>query len=291
MPKTATSVLALKNVDLEITALKIIKNDSTPMLSYQNAATDPTAAIKSGGDQIIPIRVALFLMKKFAPEQFARVVNKSIVGNVAPALKAACTAYYGHPLDLIKKALLDENGFDFDKNAHAALKASENVGFIKTYLDSVIAGKPIAADLDALKKVLGLDVSASAKTKNALVIRTCELLDSDVIEAKLAVDSVKKITEKAGYFKNPEISEAAMRFEILASTLNSDDAKARFSDLYFMLDLAGVDQSARRVNLRGFFDGSLAANAKNNNLVKLVLKLPSEREKYNKKIFFVSKTN
>ena len=100
-----------------------------------------TAALKTGGADVVPIQAVLFLLQTFAKDQLDIVKKFSIVGNLDPAIQAACSVYYRHDLQAIRQTLLNSSGFAFSEENYKKLKGSENVAFMKHYLDSVMSSK------------------------------------------------------------------------------------------------------------------------------------------------------
>jgi hypothetical protein len=100
-----------------------------------------TAALKAGRADVVPIQAVLFLLQTFAKDQLDIVKKFSIVGNLDPAIQAACSAYYGYDLQAIRQTLLKSSGFAFSEENYKKLKGSENVAFMKHYLDSVMSSK------------------------------------------------------------------------------------------------------------------------------------------------------
>jgi hypothetical protein len=100
-----------------------------------------TAALKAGRADVVPIQAVLFLLQTFAKDQLDIVKKFSIVGDLDPAIQAACSAYYQGDLKVIKNGLLDSSSVIFSHENYKKLKGSENVAFMKHYLDSVMSGK------------------------------------------------------------------------------------------------------------------------------------------------------
>ncbi|MCX7352848.1 MAG: hypothetical protein NTW22_06260, partial [Proteobacteria bacterium] len=124
----------------------------------------------------------------FAKDQLDIVKKFSIVGNLDPAIQAACTAYYRHDLQAIRQTLLDSSRVIFSHENYKKLKGSENVAFKKHYLDSVMSGKVTTVDLDALKQsALGIQTDFPARLKTGLMLRTCELMNSSEFKQRLSV--------------------------------------------------------------------------------------------------------
>ncbi len=259
---------------------------SLPNMPYQDAGS-ATVDIRAGGANLDPIRAIIFLIQKFAsPEQLAAVVKRSIIGELDPAILAALSMYYGLRLNDIKQALLNQRGFVFSVENYKKLKGSENVAFIKKYLESAMDGIPISVDWTDLKsQVLGIQATPAEKIKTALTIRTCELMNNSAIppevpkiEQKLSIVSVTGIAAQAAYFDNPAVSEAVLMYEVQDNTLKTEADKKRFLDSYLRMRGAGYDEKVGK--LRDFFSASLAANAKETDLVKLVLTLPGIKQNY-----------
>ena len=282
-------------------------------MPYQDAGL-ATADIKAGGNAIEPIKAVLFLLKNFAPEQFNEVAKSSILGDFDSVVQAACSKYYGNPIAEIKKALLEKSTFMFSQEDYKSLKSSESLQFIKTCLDSVLKGSSLSVDLEDLKnKILGINTSPAAKIRTALIIRTCELInlggnvdvegldtaaafaklgDAIAITKKLDQATVKKATKGAAYFNNPEIDNNVLMFDIQMNALNNDKDKQEFLGNYLKLN-NGVKYDDKVINIGKFFAQSLAASAKESDLVKLVLTLPAEKQQYidNYKRFEASANN
>ena len=233
------------------------------------------------------VKAVLFLMQKFAKDQFDSVSKRSIVGNIVPALQAICTAYYGTPWTEIKDALLDFTRFAFDENEYKKVKKSENVAFMKVFLDHLIASSSVmTVDLDQLKRdVLRVQTDPTTKMRMDLVLRTCELItENDFKKGKLTRKEVEKIARSAEYFGNPLLQDAVFRYELQDNGLENESDKKRFLDSYLAVNLEEgtglVSIPERKRRLGDFFRDSLAAKALGTDFVKLVLTLPLIKEKY-----------
>ena len=222
--------------------------------------------IKAG--DLAPIRFVLSFMGSFALDGFNAVLAKSVLGQLDPAIQAVCKSYFGRSIDQIKQQLLNGNGLGFSMDEYKSLKASQNIILIKSYLDSAMVGTIAAVDLNQLKQdMLGINLDQPEKIKTALVIRACELLNSQKIAQKLDTQNVAEIAEKSAYFEKPEVLQAKLEYDLQHNPLVTDDDKERFADSYI--------KKAGDVNLlNNFFDASFAATAKNIELVKLVSTLP-----------------
>jgi hypothetical protein len=248
-----------------------------------------TAALKAGRADVVPIQVqaVLFLLQTFAKDQLDIVKKFSIVGNLDPAIQAACSAYYGYDLQEIRQTLLRSNGFAFSEENYKKLKGSENVAFMKHYLDSVMSSKVTTVDLDALKQsVLNIQTDFSARLKTGLMLRTCELMNSSEFKQRLSVKEAVEISEKSAYFDNPAIADAVLQYELQDNALKTEEDKKKFLDSYInvkLLQLGGVTEveyAEKIARLNAFFTQSLAATAKDADLVKLVLTLPMLKQSY-----------
>jgi hypothetical protein len=174
-----------------------------------------TAALKAGRAHVVPIQAVLFLLQTFAKDQLDIVKKFSIVGNLDPAIQAACSAYYGYDLQAIRQTLLKSSGFAFNEGKYKKLKSSENVAFIKLYLESITTGVPIVVNLDELKQsTLGIQSTFAAKRKTVLVLRVCDLLNSSEFQPKLSVVEATAISGRSAYFENPAIADAVLQYEL-----------------------------------------------------------------------------
>ena len=237
--------------------------------------------------KIAPLQGVLFLLQKFAKDQFDKVKKSSIVGDLDPAIQAACSAYYQGDLKEIKNGLLDASRVIFSHENYKKLKGSENVAFMKHYLDSVMSGKVTTVDLDALKqRVLNIQTDFSARLKTGLMLRTCELMNSSEFKQRLSVKEAVEISEKSAYFDNLAIADAVLQYELQDNALKTEEDKKKFLDSYInvkLLQLGGVTEveyAEKIARLNAFFTQSLAATAKDADLVKLVLTLPMLKQSY-----------
>ncbi len=278
--------VAAKNLEGKVSHLQGITSLTLSSLPYQDAG-GATQRIKTGGSEITPVRAVLFLMQKFAQKQFDAVAKRSIVGNIVPALQAVCTVYYGVDWKQIKDALLDSTGFVFNEDNYKKLKQSENVAFMKGYLDHLIANTSVMTiDLDELKsRILGLQTDSNTKMKMDLVLRTCELItENDFKKGKLTRKEVEKIAKNAEYFGNSLVQDAVFRYELQDNILENEADKKKFLDSYLAVNLVAggvlVPVSDRNSRLNAFFRQSLAAKALGTDFVKLVLSLPLIKEEY-----------
>ena len=253
-----------------------------------------TTALKAGGTETVPIQAVLFLLQNFAKTQFDNVIKNSIVGNLDPAIQATCFAYYGRAQQDIRKALLNSAGFAFNERNYKKLKGSENVTFIKLYLESITTGNPIVVNLDELKeRTLGIQSSIEAKRKTVLILRVSDLLYSSEFQPKLSVEEATAISERSADFDNPAIADAVLQYELQDNTLKTERDKKRFLDAYLRVRLAKpsstsssssdpseVSHEEKVGRLKDFFAQTLASTAKDVDLVKLVLTLPMLKKGY-----------
>ncbi|MCX7353173.1 MAG: cell envelope integrity protein TolA [Proteobacteria bacterium] len=253
-----------------------------------------TQALKIEGTETASIQAVLFLLQKFAKTQFDNVIKNSIVGNLDPAIQAACTTYYKRAQQDIKKALLNAAGFAFNERNYKKLKGSENVTFIKLYLESITTGNPIVVNLDELKeRTLGIQSSIEAKRKTVLILRVSDLLYSSAFQPKLSVEEATAISERSADFDNPAIADAVLQYELQDNTLKTERDKKRFLDAYLRVRLAKpsstsssssdpseVSHEDKVRRLKDFFALTLASTAKDVDLVKLVLTLPTLKRGY-----------
>ena len=242
--------------------------------------------------KIAPLQGVLFLLQTFAKDQFDKVKKFSIVGDLDPAIQAACHAYYktgpDEPgLQEIRQALLNSNRFAFSEENYKKLKGSENVAFMKHYLDSVMHGAAITVDLDELKqRVLNIQTDFSARLKTGLMLRTCELMNSSEFKQRLSVKEAVEISEKSAYFYNLAIADAVLQYELQDNALKTEEDKKKFLDSYINVKLfqsdgtTEVEYAEKIARLNTFFTQSLDATAKDADLVKLFLTLPMLKQGY-----------
>ena len=277
--------IASKGLEKTLGELQTIADRSFNM-PLQDAGL-ATAALKTGGADVVPIQAVLFLLQKFAKDQFDRVKKSSIVGDLDPAIQAACSAYYGNALQVIRQTLLSSNGFAYSEENYKKIKGSENVAFRKHYLDSVMSGKVTTVDLDALKKrVLNIQTDFSARLKTGLMLRTCELMNSSEFKQRLSVKEAVEISEKSAYFDNLAIADAVLQYELQDNALKTEEDRKKFLDSYINVKLfqsdgtTEVEYAEKISRLNTFFAQTLAATAKDADLVKLVLTLPMLKQGY-----------
>ena len=282
------------NIDIAYKGLQKILNelqtitDRTLNMPIQDAGL-ATAALKAGVADVVPIQAVLFLLQTFAKDQLDKVKKFSIVGDLDPAIQAACFAYYGHDLQAIRQTLLDSSGFGFSEENYKKLKGSENVAFMKHYLYSVMDGAAITVDLDELKqRVLNIQTDFSARLKTGLMLRTCELMNSSEFKQRLSVKEAVEISEKSAYFDNLAIADAVLQYELQDNALKTEEDKKKFLDSYINVKLLGsdgvteVEYGEKIARLNTFFAQTLAATAKDADLVKLVLTLPMLKQSYSR---------
>ena len=184
--------------------------------------------IKSDGN-LNCAKAILFLVQKFAPEQFKEAQKRSIIGEVDPALQAAFTDYYGRSLNVIKTQLLNHSDYTFAQQDYKKLKSSERLLFIKMYLDAVMAQQPITLDLADIKsQTLGISDDPIEKLRNMLIIRACEFLNFDALQKDLDIKRVTEVTKKSAYFSNVQVLKALYRYEILNNSLKTEEDKKKF---------------------------------------------------------------
>ncbi|MEI7494028.1 MAG: hypothetical protein WCJ92_05470 [Alphaproteobacteria bacterium] len=262
--------------------------DRSLSMPLQDAGFCKTPA---SGPQIACIQPVLFLLQTFAEDQFNKVKKFSIIGDLDLAVQAACSMYYGRSLQAIKQNLLNSS-HAFSHENYKKLKGSENVAFMREYLVSVMNGAAITVDLDALKRsALDIQTDFSARIKTGLMLRTCELINSSEFKPKLSVKEAVEISERSAYFDNPAIADAVLQYELQDNTLKTEEDKKKFLDSYINVKLfkpgaaggvAEVEYSEKITRLNAFFTQSLAATAKDADLVKLVLTLPMLKQGYKK---------
>ena len=275
--------IASKALQKTLGELQLITDHSLNM-PMQDAGFIKTPA---SGPQIAYIQPVLFLLQTFAKDQFDKVKKFSIIGDLDPAIQAACSAYYQGDLKVIKNGLLDSSSVIFSHENYKKLKGSENVAFMREYLVSVMNGAAITVDLDALKRsALDIQTDFSARLKTGLMLRTCELINSSEFKPKLSVKEAVEISEKSAYFDNPAIADAVLQYELQDNALKTEEDKKKFLDSYInvkLLQLGGVTEveyAEKIARLNAFFTQSLAATAKDADLVKLVLTLPMLKQSY-----------
>ena len=268
-------------------------------LSWQAAGT-AVSHIQAGGDSLRALRAVLFLVRRFAPNEYKKIADKLVLiaGPLDPAVEAACSNYYQAttssrsltssvvqaPIDLVRDDINKKGGILFDEKAYETLRKSEAKIATKTYLETLIrTGKPPTIDLDVLRFTsLGVDTSMPERVRNGLLIRTCELINvaKTEVDQKKLKENIRALTKNC--FGHPFIHTAAYYFEILNAELGDDAGKKAFLDSYIMLPVKGNSSSADQMTLQeksrrasDFFNTALTAAAETDSLVTLVRTLPT----------------
>ncbi|MEI6628184.1 MAG: hypothetical protein WCN27_02085, partial [Alphaproteobacteria bacterium] len=276
----------------------------------------------SAGPDLRAFRAVLFLMQTFAKAQYEALLNKSILGSTLKLdVQSALGTYYGRPIEEVKVALTDFSSehFALDPADYAALKKSENVSFMKRYLDALMAKKPVKADLVQLKTdVLG--ISANDAVKSAVVLRACEFLALDTVSSTIASEkkdweekeerakntarkegkeytaktreerkkieqimNVKKAEEVSrivsSFNASPVITNAMLSLKILRNNLAAEGDRSTLMEAYLSLD-NGMDLRGKIDRLRDFFAQILVAGAKHSDFVTTSLSLPTLKTAY-----------
>lgn len=261
-------------------AINKIPNDDFSM-PYQDSAIFTNAYKNKDKDTVEGVKAVIFLIKQFAPKTFLAFNKFLILGELDTIVKAACSRYYGVPLLEIQKELNNMVDFDFSLNDYQALKNSEKTMFVSQYVKSLIERNPIIVDIDKLKEsILSISMSAKAKTKRALALRTCELFNStDTINKKdLSLDTMINIGNNSAYLNSNYLKETMIDFEIQKNSIKNNDEQIKFLDSYLRTTKGNIDE--KNNNLLNFFNQSLAAKAEDSSLVKLILSLPQIKTNY-----------